>query len=62
MDGRCSRKFPVFSLFDMQNMMIRAISSIRAQAQVPITDSEKLSFVRYIISFYEFVHLHHVGV
>jgi hypothetical protein len=46
----------------MQNMMIRAISSIRAQAQVPITDSEKLSFVRYIISFYEFVHLHHVGV
>ena len=42
--------------------MIRAISSIRAQVQIPITDSEKLSFVRYIISFYEFVHLHHVGV
>lgn len=42
--------------------MIRAISSICAQAQIPATDSDKLSFVKYVLSFYQFVHLHHVGV
>ena len=42
--------------------MIRGLSSILAQAHAPQSDREKATFASYILCWFEFTHLHHVGV
>lgn len=42
--------------------MIRGLSSILAQARVPQSDGEKVSFASYILCWCEFTSLHHISV